>query len=146
MKRFLFICTQNSARSLMAEGLANHYLKGQVEAQSAGIAPAGVNPFATQVMAEIRIGISGRRSKYLAELAGQEFDYVISLCSGAQQCPFYFGPGHRLHREFPDLAAQEGSEAGNIAIFRQVRDAQHQELIPELEQLSSSAEEPQSGL
>lgn len=142
MLRVLFLCTQNSARSQMAEGLTKHYLGSRVEAESAGIAPAGVNPYAIRVMAELGIDISGQRSKQVDELTDQEFDYLISLCSGMEQCPIYGGKGQRLHRGFPDPAAQSGREAEKMAAFRQVRDALHREIIPWLEELISSSGKP----
>lgn len=91
MKRVLFICTHNSSRSQMAEGLINHALAGRFEAHSAGTEPSFVNPLAIVVMNELGIDISRHRSKGLDEFDGQNFDYVITLCSQADAaCPFFF--------------------------------------------------------
>jgi arsenate reductase len=122
--KILFLCTGNSCRSQMAEGWARH-LKGDViEAYSAGIEKHGLNPLAVKVMAEAGVDISGQKSKTLDELAGIEFDFVITLCDQAREsCPFY--PGAVLHIGFPDppgLAATAKSEAEALEHYRMVRD------------------------
>jgi arsenate reductase len=97
-KRILFICTHNSARSQMAEGLMNYLHHDRYEARSAGTKPTRVNSLAIQVMKEIDIDISHQRSKRLSEFNGQEFDYVVTLCSDAEDiCPFFPGKEH-MHR------------------------------------------------
>jgi len=91
-KRALFLCTHNSCRSQMAEGLLNHYLGDRFEAFSAGTEATRVNPLAIQVMSELGIDISRHHSKTLDQFAGQKFDYVITLCgSASEQCPLFFG-------------------------------------------------------
>ncbi len=123
MKRVLFICTRNSARSQMAEALVNHDLAGKFEALSAGTEPSSVHPLAIAVMDELGIDISQRRSKDLQEFADQKFDYVITLCDQANEaCPVFFGGTRRIHMEFPNPAAVMGSEAERMAAFRQIRD------------------------
>ncbi len=122
-KSVLFLCTANSCRSQMAEGIINHFLGDKIEAFSAGVAPTFVHPRAISSLAEIGIDISGQRSKGLEEFDGQTFDYVITLCQSArEQCPLYFGGGQRLHMGFDDPAAVDGSEEEAGAAFRKVRD------------------------
>jgi arsenate reductase len=122
-KRVLFICTANSCRSQMAEGIVRHYLGDKIEAFSAGMSPTFVNPRAIQAMGEISIDISGQRSKSMDEFAGQHFDYVITLCDSAnEQCPLFFGGVQKMHMSFDDPAAAAGSDEEIMAAFRKVRD------------------------
>ena len=122
-KRVLFLCTHNSCRSQMAEGLVNHFLGDRFEAFSAGTEATKVNLLATQVMLELGIDISGHRSKILDEFAGELFDYVITLCGDAnEKCPLFFGGVQRTHLGFSDPAKATGSEEEIMADFRQVRD------------------------
>jgi len=131
MYKVLFLCTENACRSQMAEGLVNHDLAGQVQAFSAGVRPTRVNPRAVQVMAEIGIDISRQRSKSVDELAGEHFDLVITVCDqAAEQCPLFPGDTEVLHVGFPDPA----KGAGSAKIFRQVRDALRERLIPLLKE------------
>lgn len=117
-KRVLILCTGNSARSQMAEGLLRHYAGDRFEVESAGTKPGKVRREAVTVMAEIGIDISGQRSKPVDEFADQKFDYVLTVCDHAKEsCPFYPGHGVRLHHSFADPAAQAGLE-----LFRRVRD------------------------
>jgi len=123
MKKVLFICTKNSARSQMAEGLINHDLAGKVQAFSAGIEPSSVNPLAIAVMMELRIDISRHRSKSIDEFVNEKFDFVITLCDhAAESCPIFFGGVQRIHMGFPNPTAASGSEEDRLAAFRQVRD------------------------
>ena len=123
MKRVLFVCTRNSSRSQMAEALVNHDLGGKYEAFSAGTEPSSVNPLAIAVMKELGIDISRKRSKGLEEFAGQEFDYVITLCSQADEvCPVFFGGTKKIHMGFPDPTETAGSDGEKLATFRKVRD------------------------
>jgi len=123
MKRVLFICTRNSARSQMAEALVNHDLAGKFEAFSAGTEPSSVNPLAIVVMKELGIDISHKHSKGLDEFAGQQFDYVITLCSQADEaCPVFFGGTQKIHIGFPDPAEATGSDQEKLIAFRKVRD------------------------
>lgn len=120
--RILFVCTGNSARSQMAEGLARALAGAAVEVASAGTHPAGVNPLAVEAMRDRGIDITAQRSKEVAELAG-EFDYVITLCdAAAQACPAVPARRTRLHWGLPDPAAAPGDPAARRARFAQVRD------------------------
>ena len=121
-KRVLFICTNNSCRSQMAEGIINYELGDKIEAYSAGTTPTAVNPHAVKSMAEIGIDIADQRSKGVEEFAGQHFDYVITLCDSAnEQCPMFFGGVKKMHLSFADPAAAVGSETEIQAAFRMVR-------------------------
>jgi len=129
MKRVLFICTKNSVRSQMAEGLVNHDFSARFAAFSAGTAPASVHPLAIAAMREIGIDISRHRSKGLDGFARERFDYVITLCDQANEsCPVFFGGTRRLHMGFPDPAAFEGGEEEKRKVFRKVRDQIREEL------------------
>lgn len=122
-KKVLFLCTHNSCRSQMAEGLVNHYLGDRFEAYSAGTEATRVNPHAIAVLAEEGIDISGHRSKTLDEFAGERFDHVITLCGSAnEQCPLFFGGVRRIHMGFDDPSRSTGSEEEVIKDFRRVRD------------------------
>jgi arsenate reductase len=123
MKKVLFICTHNSARSQMAEGFLNTLYPDGYEAYSAGTEPSGVNPYAVQVMAEIGIDISSHSSKSVTEFLDREFDYVVTVCDHAKQtCPFFPGGKELIHRGFQDPAAFSGNQGEKIAIFSRVRD------------------------
>ncbi len=123
--RILFLCTGNSARSQMAEGLLRHHADDRFEAYSAGLDPKCVNPLAVSAMAEIGIDISGQRSKSLSEYLGRmHFSYVITLCANAERsCPAVFpGMGRRLHWDLEDPSAVTGTESERLEAFRRVRD------------------------
>src|SRR5258708_9656929 len=110
-KRVLILCTGNSARSQMAEGLLRHDSGDRFEVESAGTKPSRVRLEAIQVMREIGIDISGHRSKSVDEFARETFDYVLTVCDHAKEsCPIYPGHSNRLHRNFQDPAAVECSE------------------------------------
>jgi arsenate reductase (thioredoxin) len=122
-KRVLILCTGNSARSQMAEGLLRHDAGDQFDVESAGTKPSIVRPKAIAAMQEIGIDISGHRSKSVDEFAGQHFDYVITVCDNAREaCPVFFGAVKRLHHSFEDPAALEGTESERLALFARVRD------------------------
>jgi arsenate reductase (thioredoxin) len=122
-KRVLILCTGNSARSQMAEGLLRHDAGGRFEVESAGTKPSIVRPEAIAAMDELGIDISGHRSKSAKEFDGQKFDYVITVCDSAREsCPVFFGGAERLHYSFDDPAALEGSEEERLNLFRRVRD------------------------
>ena len=128
-KRVLILCTGNSARSQMAEGLFRHEAGDAYEVFSAGTKPSPVRPEAIAVMNEIGIDISGHRSKSVDAFAGQESDYVITVCDNAnQQCPVFPGRTNRLHWSFDDPATAEGDELARLAVFRRVRDEIHERL------------------
>jgi len=120
-RRAVFLCTHNSARSQMAEGLLRHR-KGEIyDVQSAGTHPIQVDADAVQVMAEIGIDISSQRSKGLEELEGTGFDLAVTVCDrAAEACPILPGARRRVHRSFDDPAAYEG--ALRLPAFRRVRD------------------------
>ena len=122
-KKVLFLCTHNSCRSQMAEGLVNHDLGERIEAFSAGTEATRVNPLAAKVMAELGIDLSTHSSKILDEFADQPFDYVITLCGDAnEKCPLFFGGVKRLHMGFEDPSRLPGSEAEVLPAYRRVRD------------------------
>ena len=130
MLKVLFLCTGNSCRSQMAEGLVNHDLAGKVKAFSAGVRPTQVNPRAIKVMAESDIDISRQRSKSVDDLAGEEFDLVITVCdSAAAQCPMFPGNAEIRHVGFPDPAQATGTEEEIMAVFRRVRDDLRAQLV-----------------
>jgi arsenate reductase (thioredoxin) len=122
--RVLILCTGNSARSQMAEGLLRHLAGKQMEVASAGTKPSAVNPLAIEAMQERGIDISHHRSKHLNEYLSQPFDYVITVCdNAAETCPMFPGRAERIHWSFPDPAAVEGTDEQKRDSFRQVRDA-----------------------
>jgi len=122
-KRVLILCTGNSARSQMAEGLLRHDAGDRFEVESAGTKPGQLRPEAIAVMKELGIDISGHRSKSVDEFAGQNFDYVLTVCDNAKEsCPIFPGHANRLHRNFEDPAAAQGSEQERRAVFRHIRD------------------------
>ena len=122
-KRILFLCTGNSARSQMAEGLLRHLSKGQVEAFSAGSNPRSLHPSAMRVMAAMDIDISQQRAKHFDEFRGQSFDHVITVCDRVKEiCPTFPGnpePEH-IHWSFPDPSLLAGSEEEKYALFEQI--------------------------
>ncbi len=130
MKKILFLCTQNSCRSQMAEGITNHILKGKTAAFSAGTAPAKVHPMAIKALSEIGIDISQNRSKHIDEFKDQRFDLVVTLCGGAAEaCPFAPGQGPRIHIGFDDPAQAAGSEEERLNAFRRIRDEMRTSLV-----------------
>lgn len=119
--KVLILCTGNSARSQMAEGLLRHMAGEKFDAYSAGTRPVGLNPNAIKAMSEIGIDISGSHSKSVDEFRGQKFDYVITVCDNAKEsCPIFPGDGKRVHHSFRDPAAAAVDE--QPALFREVRD------------------------
>ena len=123
MERVLFLCTGNSARSQMAEGLLRHLAGDRFEVFSAGTKPSQVRPEAIAVIREVGIDISGHRSKSVDEFAGQEFNYVITVCDNAKEtCPFSPARTKRIHWSLEDPAAVQGSEREKLAAFRRIRD------------------------
>lgn len=122
-KRVLILCTGNSARSQMAEGLLRHIANDRFAVTSAGVSPSQVRPEAITVMHEIDIDISQHHSKSVDEFTGQQFDYVITVCDNAnEQCPIFPGNTKRIHWSFEDPAAAEGDEQSRLAVFRRIRD------------------------
>ncbi len=122
-KKVLFLCTHNSVRSQMAEGLLRAFYGNRYEAYSAGTHPSAVNPCAIKVMAEIGIDISAHQSKNVDVFHGMKFDCVVTVCNQAKEkCPFFRGGGEHLHRDFEDPSRFTGGEEQKLAVFRQVRD------------------------
>lgn len=122
-KRVLILCTGNSARSQMAEGLLRHDSGGKFEVESAGTKPGQVRREATEAMKEIGIDITSHRSEHVDEFQNQSFDYVLTVCDNAKEtCPIYPGQTNRIHHSFDDPAAVQGTEEERLAAFRRVRD------------------------
>src|ERR1043165_1778400 len=121
-KRVLILCTGNSARSQMAEGLLREIGGRRFEVYSAGSHPVSVRVEAVEVMREVGIDISDQRSKSVDEVAGSEFDYVITVCDKArEECPVFPGRTRRIHWSFEDPAQAAGEWAERLAVFRRVR-------------------------
>lgn len=139
-KRVLILCTGNSCRSQMAEGLWRQLGAGQWESFSAGSNPAGyVHPMAIEVMQEIGIDLSAARSKHVDEFAGQGFDLVVTVCDSAREtCPIFPGAKQTLHWPFDDPAHAEGSAEQKLAVFRDVRDQIRRQIAFFLEGKSES--------
>ena len=121
--RVLILCTGNSARSQMAEGLLRHIAGHRFDVESAGTVASFVRPQAIAAMAEIGIDISGHRSKCLDEFLETPFDYVITVCDNANEtCPIFPGDATRIHWSFDDPAEAVGNDEEQMALFRRVRD------------------------
>ena len=124
--RALFICIHNSARSQMAEAWLDHFCGDAFEVESAGLEPGRLNPFAVQAMAEVGIDISRKQTKAVFDLykAGKMYAYVIAVCDkeAAERCPIFPGTTKKLHWNFPDPSAVQGSDAEKLAKAREVRD------------------------
>jgi arsenate reductase len=123
MARVLFLCTHNSARSQMAEGLLRSMAGARFEVASAGTEKTRVNPLAVQAMREIDVDISHHESKTLERYIGEPWDYVITVCDDANEsCPVLPGAVHRLHWSLPDPSRAAGTDDGRLSVFRGVRD------------------------
>lgn len=124
--RVLFLCTGNSCRSQMAEGLCRHFKSDTIECESAGIEKHGLNPLAVKVMAEIGIDISSHFSKSVTDLADPQFDYVVTVCGHANEtCPYFPANSRVVHRGFddpPKLARHAPDEESALTHYRRVRD------------------------
>jgi arsenate reductase len=121
--KLLFVCTGNSARSQMAEGLARHFGQGRVEAHSAGVEPSQLNPVAVAVMREKGIDISGHQSKAFDWDLARQMDVVVTVCGHANEsCPVLPPEVKRLHWPLEDPAAMRGSDAKVLAKFREIRE------------------------
>ena len=123
MERVLFLCTHNSARSQMAEGLLRRLGGGRFEAASAGTEATGVHPLAIRVMAELDIDLGGHTSKTVEGLVDRPWDYVITVCDAANEaCPVFPKKASRLHWSFEDPSQASGTEDQRLEVFRRVRD------------------------
>lgn len=128
-KRVLILCTGNSARSQMAEGILRDIAGDRFEVESAGVAPSHVRPEAIEAMRDIGIDITSHRSKSVDEFTGDEFDHIITVCDNAREsCPVFPGSAERIHWSFDDPAAVEGSEQERLDSFRRIRDEIHDRL------------------
>ena len=123
MKKILVLCTGNSARSQMAEGLLKHITKSRYEIYSAGTKPSIVRPEAIRALAEIGIDISGNRSKSVDEFGTEEIDYVLTVCDNAKDnCPYFPAKTKVIHHSFEDPAEVQGDEETRLNAFRKIRD------------------------
>ena len=126
-RKVLFICVHNSARSQMAEAWLNHTCGEFFEAQSAGLEPGKINPLAVEVMREVDIDISQKKTQAVFDVfkSGQLFAYVVTVCdeSNAEKCPIFAGPTKRLHWSFPDPSQVAGSREEKLEQIRPIRDA-----------------------
>jgi arsenate reductase len=136
--RVLFLCTGNSCRSQMAEGLVNHFLGESWQAHSAGTEPAGyVHPLAISAMAELGVDISRQTSKSVELLREADPDLVITVCDrAAESCPVWLKRGKVVHLGFPDPVEASGTEEERLAVFRGVRDAIRSHVLSLLGDLS----------
>ena len=122
-QRVLFLCTHNSARSQMAEGLLRHLAGDRFEVASAGTEATSVRPEAVEAMAELGVDISGQSSKTLERYLEEPFDHVVTVCDDANEvCPVFPGARSRLHWSFRDPSRAEGSQEERLQVFRTVRD------------------------
>jgi arsenate reductase len=138
-KKILILCTGNSARSQMAEGILRWLSRGTLEVSSAGTHPVGVNPLAIEVMREINVDISSSRSKSVSEFVNENFDTVITVCDKANEsCPVFPGAPERIHFSFQDPAAVQGTPEEKKQAFRRTRD----ELIQRLRLFLTTRREP----
>lgn len=123
-QRVLVLCTHNSARSQMAEGLLRALAPDRFDVASAGTEATRVHPLAIRAMDELGIDLRGHRSKTVDRLLAEPWDYVITVCDSAnERCPLFPGRTTRLHWSFEDPSAATGSEDERLAVFRRVRDA-----------------------
>jgi arsenate reductase len=140
-KAVLILCTGNSARSQMAEGLLRHEASDRFWVHSAGTRPSVVRPEAIAVMRELGIDISGHRSKSVDEFASTPLDYVITVCDNAKEsCPVFPCAEQRLHWPFEDPAAIDGSAEERQAAFRKVRDQIRARVVAFLEEIRQGVE------
>jgi arsenate reductase len=118
--RVLFLCTGNSARSVIAEALLKKMGGHDFEVYSAGTDPKGINPYTLRVLEQEHIDMSGFYSKNMNDFVGQQFDYVITVCDqAAERCPVFPGDPTRIHWSFPDPAAVEGDDLVRLAAFQE---------------------------
>ena len=134
MRRVLILCTGNSARSQMAEGLLRHMAGDRFDVRSAGTKPSSVRPEAVQVLGELGIDISGYRSKSVDEFLREPFDSILTVCDNAKaNCPFFPGQAKRIHWSLDDPAALSGSDAERLDAFRRSRDQIRERLLEFIE-------------
>ena len=132
-QRILFLCTHNSARSQMAEGLLRHLSSGAIEAHSAGTEATEVSPLAIEAIAEIGIDISNQTSKTLDRYISEHFAAVVTVCDSANEsCPFFPNADRRLHWSFPDPSQVDGAAQRQLDAYREVRDGLQRRIVSEL--------------
>ncbi len=135
MPKVLFLCTGNSARSQMAEGLMRSLGLGLWEVKTGGLLPSYVHPLAIRVMEEIGIDISHQTSKSMEQFLNEDFDYIVTLCDhAAMSCPTFPGQAKRLHWSLEDPAAAVGTIEQRLIVFRKIRD----EIKTKIEELLKS--------
>ena len=133
-KTVLFLCTHNSCRSQIAEGLLRDRAGDKFAVYSAGVEPTLVHPLAKEVMKEIGIDISGQQSKSVDKFLDKEFDYVITVCDNVRQtCPFFPGNVERLHWNLEDPAEVTGTEEKRLKEFRKIRDQLNDHILKLIE-------------
>lgn len=121
--KVLFVCTHNSARSQIAEGIINTFYTDRYDAYSAGSNPTEINPHSISVCSEIGVDISNNYSKGFDYFDNMEFDYVVTVCNGAaEKCPYFKGHGVRIHKSFTDPSGYKGSDEQKTEFFRKIRD------------------------
>ncbi|CAN5234174.1 arsenate reductase ArsC [soil metagenome] len=131
--KVLFLCTHNSARSQMAEGMLRRLAGDRFEVHSAGTEATHVRPLAVRAMAEIGVDVSEQESKTLERYLGEPFEYVITVCDAANEaCPVFAGAKNRLHWSFEDPAQANGTEEERLEVFRKVRDEIRERIEREL--------------
>ncbi len=130
-KRVLFLCVHNSARSILAEYLVNHFRGDSFIAHSAGFEATAVNPFTLRVLQEIGVDTNGARSKSVDEFRDEEFDLVVTVCTPSEgACPVWLGAGKQAHLPFEDPARTLGSDQEDLTRFRSLRDEMRAILLP----------------
>ncbi len=134
-RRLLVLCTGNSCRSQMAAGWVRHLLGDRWQVESAGTRPASrVHPLAVRAMAEVGIDIAHAVPRSVTPLRAQPFDLVVTVCDSArEECPVFTGAREQVHLSFPDPVTAQGSEEERLAVYRAVRDAIRERLVPEVE-------------
>lgn len=132
-KKVLFLCTHNSARSQMAEGLLREHAGDRFEVHSAGTEATSVRPEAIAVMAEVGVDLSGAESKTLGRYLDEEFEHVVTVCDDAKErCPVFPGARSRLHWSFPDPSKASGRRKDRLEVYRKVRDEIREKILEEL--------------
>ena len=122
-KTILFMCTHNSSRSQMAEGLVNHFHRNRWEASSAGTSATKVNPYTIKVMKEIGVDISKQVSKDANKMFGKHFDIIATMCSEAEdECPFFIEGDEYVHKSFADPSEAKGTDEQLLKVFQKTRD------------------------
>jgi arsenate reductase len=149
MKKVLFVCIHNSARSQMAEAFLNERCAGFFEAHSAGLEPGTLNPLVVAAMGDLGIDISRNQTKSVEGMlrSGMTFSHVITVCDGAsaERCPVFPGAVERLHWSFPDPSTLTGSREARLGQVRQIRDAIHDQIESWCAQVCMNAEPCSTG-